>query len=215
MITTTPRPPVSDPALPVAVEKPRPPVHTTILPIALVALDIEVREKYTLSDDLETICAIAGKTASAVLIASAGHPRQQRESAFAIWRKQGLATLRNICPDVIEFLSTHAELSAEFHAGTIDLFALDTAMHESKAGKERLRMERLAQQKEGLRAALNANCEGMPPGASPTVLVVRGDGSMKMLKNHQQGKEWGRLGNTGFYLIPLATADMRRFLPAE
>lgn len=192
-----------------------PTIHTAVLPLAAVILDAEVREAF-LGDDLEKICGCAAHSGSAVLITTAGQGIEQREAAFLVWRKRHLAVLASACPVIGEFISGRDHLDEfliAFEAGTIDLVQLDRAIHDQIEDQREARKALLSSQKDILREALYSHCEGVFPPTSPQILVIRGDGEIKLLKNHSLGKEWGRIGNHGFYIMPIATTDWRRFLP--
>lgn len=208
MISTTPLPPSPSAGLPalVAIDRPHPPVHTLVLPLHLVALDIEVREKY-LSDDLTTICDIAGKSNSAVLIASAGLPQENRETSFAIWRRQGLDKLAVAVPEIWDFLATNAQALTEYQAATIDLLHLDRLLHDDLVEKKRVALVLLLSRKQALKDALTRNTPDIIEGRFPKWCVVRGDGEMSLFHSRSTAQEWARVGNTGFHLIPLATVD--------
>lgn len=221
MTTTKSLPPRTTPEFPAAnaaadaaaIEKPRPPIHTTTLPVAHVTLDAKVRDAY-LSGDLETICAIAAITGAAVLIASAGHPLDQRETAFRIWRKRGLESLASSSPEIGSFLATHPELRAEYDAGTVDLLVLDLALHDAREEENRKRVEYLAASKQGLREAVSAHTADDFEGRIPRYCVIRADGEMKLFRQRPAAVIFGRDGNHGFHLIPLDTAN-RSFHPAN
>ena len=210
--------------------------NTVVLPLSLVLQDRHIREEF-LSDSLERICEVAGQSGSAILISTAGQNLKVRETAFAVWRSLHLAKIATVCPEIGEFLSdsasdtaalsstdadgtgapasSRAAWAAAYADGTVDLVELDAAIYEQRAEKARQRLELLSSQKAAIRAALDANCVGMPLGGFPGVVVIRSDGEMKLLKNQNSGKAWGYAGGGGFSLIPLDMVAMRRFLPLE
>jgi len=192
---------------------PRQPVHTIVLPAALVALDIEVRADFLQSDDLETICAVAGKAGAAVLIASAGQPREQRENAFAIWRKAGLEKLAVACPGIIDFLGGNAELLEAYETATIDLLKLDRLMHDGIEAKEQQRRDRLTHGKQTLMDVLSKNTPDLIEGRFPRYCVIRGDGEMKLFHSRENAVEWCRCVDASFHLIPLDREKRKFHLP--
>jgi hypothetical protein len=216
--TTLPEPTLlAPPVIEAAPEAPPVPQRrvTSILPLAAVELDAEIRAAF-LSEDLEVICDCAGKSKSAVLIATAGQGLEQREAAFLVWRRAHLGILYTAVPCIGEYFSSpdcDVDLREQFKDGTVDLYALDRAIHDARHEKGAAQMALLAAQKDTLRAALYSNCLNLAHPTFPQMLVVRGDGEMKLVKNGTQAKEFGRAGNFGFYLLPLSHADYRRFLP--
>ena len=196
-----------------AIEKPQPPIHTTTLPVAHVRMDAEVRDAY-LSEDLETICAIAAITGAAVLIASAGHPLDQRETAFRIWRKRGLESLESSSPEIGTFLATHPDLRAQYDAGTVDLIVLDRALHDAHEEENKKRRDYIVTSKQALRDAVAKHTPDAEEGRFPKICIIRGDGELKVFRNRPTALEWAREGNFGYHLIPLDTGK-REYRPAD
>jgi hypothetical protein len=187
-------------------------ISTQVLPRTFVMLDTEVREGF-LSDDLETICDAATKSGATILIATAGKPLEDRKTSFKLWRKNRLETL--YCEGLPEFLSnnTDPELCASFRDATVDLLALDAAIQNETETKIRKASELRKAQKEKLKAALNSHCEGCSHPHLPQHLVVRGDGELRLVKNFNKVKEWGSIGNHGYYTVPLQIENVRLRFP--
>jgi hypothetical protein len=188
------------------------PIITSVIPLEIVIIDVEVREGF-LSDDLETICAVATKSGSAVLLATAGQPLKAREASFQLWRKSLLRGLH--CEGLNEFLSknTAPELIASFRDGTVDLLVLDAAIHNECEIEGCKASELRAAQKETVRAAFWSHCEGVTRPYHPRYLVVRGDGELRLMKNLTAVKKWGSIGNSGYSTVPLKGEEFRSFYP--
>ena len=187
--------------------EPRPFIRPSILPPAIVALDIEVQDAF-LSDDLATICAVAGKIGSAVLIASAGQPRKNREAAFVIWRQQALADLAVTVPEIRNFLAGNETMRLEYEAATIDLIVLDRGMHDAREDERVRKSELMAHNKQVLRDAIAKHTPDYEENRFPRYCVIRGDGDLKLFRGRNAAQEWAREGNFGYNLVPL-TSEMR------
>ena len=192
------------------------PISPVVLPVAVLVLDVEVREGF-LSDDIETICTAVNKSGSAtILLIAAGKSLEDREAAFDLWRKKLLEGLQLNCGELAEFLSknTAPELCASFRDGTVDLLALDSAIHDERERVSREAAELRRAQKEKLKEAFWSHAQGFVEHPSwPRYLVVRGDGELRLMKNLNQAKEWGRVGNLGYYTVPLQGDGIQRTLP--
>jgi hypothetical protein len=187
-------------------------IRTVVLPVAVVLLDAEVREGF-LSNDLESICGAATKAGATILIATAGQPLEAREASFALWRKHLLENL--YCEGLAEFLSNNIdpELCASFRDGTVDLLTLDAAIQNEHERKTAEAAELRRAQKEKLKNALWSHCEGINQPKLPQYLVIRGDGEQRLVKGQQMAKEWGCIGNHGYYTVPLQIEKRQLVLP--